>query len=336
MRPRLVFVHGIGGPRQPDRELKEWLDSLALGMTDAGHSHAARELIAGHLCEPVFAYYGDLFQPPQTQGGGTGQLPEGDAAEIMAALLVEWVDSLAAGHEQADVPPSPPDSDWEAQRRILQHAQAEASAAQQTQGSLSVVRRALNVATTLLALKPWGGTAQWITPKLMVRDLAQVSRYLARAERDDSGTTLDQRIRQRVTATLGDGGPAVVVAHSLGTIVALEVLHELPAAQVPLFITLGSPLAMRTVVWPRIEPRPPRTPEGLARWLNFWDRDDIIAVRPLLERDIGANTAAVLPKSSRVDSDGVWVHSASKYLAQAKVAGRVAECFVEAADRGPG
>lgn len=161
---------------------------------------------------------------------------------------------------------------------------------------MSVLRRALNVATTLMALKPWRGVAHWATPKLMVRDLAQVSRYLARGESDASGVTLDARIRRRLHEALGDE-PAVVVAHSLGTVVALEALHGHPE-RVPLLVTLGSPLSMRTVVRPRLLPQPPSTPGTVERWLNFWDKDDIIAVRPHLERDIVPNASGVGPAAA--------------------------------------
>lgn len=92
-------------------------------------------------------------------------------------------------------------------------------------------------------------------------------------------------------------------------------------------MTLGSPLAMRAVVWPKIRPRPPATPNTVLRWLNYWDRDDIIAVRPILESDVAANEAGVLPESKRVDSDGVWVHAATTYLAKADVAGPVMEAI---------
>ncbi|MFE1957848.1 hypothetical protein [Streptomyces sp. NPDC059479] len=323
MRPRLVFVHGIGGPREPEHERARWSEALAAGMRAAGHSSLAERLSAGGADAPVssFAYYADLFSRPQAQGGSE-VLPEEDEGEILGELLVEVVAALATEHAESD---GPRDGAWETRGRILAHARGEAAPAGQAQGTLSAVRRALNVTTTLLALKPWSGVARWATPKLMVRDLAQVSRYLARGERDGDGPSLDQRIRQRVHEALGDG-PAVVVAHSLGTVVALEALHRHPAAT-PLLVTLGSPLAMRTVVWPRLVPQPPSTPEHVARWLNFWDRDDIIAVRPHLERDVRANTAGVLADSARIDSDGVWVHSAAKYLAQAAVAGPVAEAL---------
>ncbi|MFJ9683475.1 hypothetical protein ACIRP2_36330 [Streptomyces sp. NPDC101194] len=273
---------------------------------------------AGHS----FAYYADLFSHPEAQGGGEVGAGESD---VLADLLVELVASLRSEHSKGVMPRN---RAWHERERVLAYASAEAETADQAQGSLSVLRRALNVATTLMALRPWGAVAQWATPKLMVRDLAQVTRYLAREEKDSSGLTLDSRIRQRLHEALGDS-PAVVVAHSLGTVVALETLHD-RRAPAPLLVTLGSPLAMRTVVLPRLRPQPASTPESVKRWLNFWDKDDIIAVRPQLERDVRPNESGVLPCSSRIDSDGIWVHSAEKYLAQPAVAGPVAEALTAA------
>lgn len=320
MRPRLVFVHGIGGPRDPVRELTGWTRALASGMHAAGHSQLATALAAGSAADCVFAYYGDLFQQAQAQGAADS-LPEEAEAEVFADFLVAWVD---ASLDMDDVDGQ--------DRRMLEQARAEAVAHDQAQGSLDVVRRALNVVTTVLELKPWNAAAQWITPKVMVRHLAQVARYLARSEVDADGVALDRRIRARVAAAIGDE-PAVLVAHSLGTIVALETLHEpkrLAQPVIPLFVTLGSPIGLRTVVWPRLLPQPPSAPEGTTGWLNFWDRDDIIAVRPHLERHVRANRAGVVPHSRRVDSDGIWVHSADKYLAQPAVAGPIAEALISA------
>lgn len=329
MAPRLVFVHGIGPPRDAESERSAWAAALANGMRAAGHSALAARLTAadGGLCS--FAYYADLYAPPEAQGAADSRVEE-EASEVLADLLVELTDALASVHAVSE---GPHDRDWLHRERVLAHARAEAGTSGQAQGSLAVLRRALNVATTLMALKPWSGVTRRLTPRLMVSGLAQVSRYLARGERDASGLTLDSRVRDRLHEALG-GAPAVVVAHSLGTVVAWEALHEHRAAT-PLLVTLGSPLSMRTVVRPRLLPQPPRTPERVERWLNFWDRDDIIAVRPVLERDVLPNSSGVVPHSSRIDSDGVWVHSAEKYLAQPAVAGPVAEALM-ADERRPG
>jgi hypothetical protein len=79
----------------------------------------------------------------------------------------------------------------------------------------------------------------------------------------------------------------------------------------------------------RIKPKPPMTPSSVERWLNFWDRDDVIVARPRMERYIRPNAAGRQPVSNRVDSDGLWVHTAAKYLAQAAVAGPIAEALLE-------
>ena len=190
---------------------------------------------------------------------------------------------------------------------------------------MAPLKWAADAATTLLDSGPWRGGGQWVSGKLMVGTLAQVARYLARGEADAAGRTLDERIRAVVASAFGPG-PAVVVAHSLGTVVSYETLHE-HQGDVPLWVTLGSPLALRSVVWPKLRPAPPTTPPQVRRWLNYWDRDDIVAARPILERQFLGNAAGVGPDSDRVDSDGVWVHGAVKYLAKANVAGPVMEAL---------
>ncbi|MBT2450812.1 hypothetical protein J7F03_27815 [Streptomyces sp. ISL-43] len=323
MAARVVFVHGIGGPRDPAGELGQWSAGLADGMRAAGHGDRAERLLADVSGGTSFVYYGDLFADPRAQGEGAWS-PSGPEAEILAGLLGDVVASLVAENGQETDPER-----RRAELRILEHAQAQTARQGGQQGSGEILRKALDVATTLLELRPWRSVGTWVAPKLMVRDLAQVARYLARGERESAGGSLDERIRARVCDALGDG-PSVVVAHSLGTVVAMEALHEF-TGEVPLFVTLGSPISMRAAVWPHLRPRPPATPAGVRSWLNFWDRDDLIAVRPRLEADVAPNAAGVVPVSRRVDSDGVWVHPAQKYLAQPAVAGPIAAALRDSA-----
>ncbi|KFG02506.1 hypothetical protein IQ62_01655 [Streptomyces scabiei] len=327
MTPRLLFIHGIGGPRDRILEREIWAHALADGMREAGHFSTGDRLQSSKACDVDFAYYGDLFSPRQAQGvAGAEELDE-RAAVLLAAMMYDIVEEKWAETEAAD-------PNAETQGRLLAYAREQARPTGQAQGVMDLVRRSLNVATTLLELGPLRRAGQWTAPKLLVRDLAQVARYLARSEPDAEGRTLDRRIRDRILSHLegnDDDRPTVIVAHSLGTVVALETLHE-HSVSVPLLVTLGSPLSMRTVVWPNLRPRPPRTPASVSAWLNFWDRDDVIAVRPELESDILPNAASVQPRSRRIDSDGLWVHTATKYLRQPAVAGPVAAALAGVSD----
>ncbi|MFJ5535436.1 alpha/beta hydrolase [Streptomyces sp. NPDC093261] len=309
----MVFIHGIGGLRDAEAELGSWLKALAVGARKAGHSFEGSALEQDSFTDAAFAYYGDLFVRPQAQGGTA---PPSDAAgedEALRHLLEEMINTqLSACRDDEE-------------RRVLQHAHAELTATRQAQGSGQLVRRLVNVCTTLLALPGIRLGGQWASGRIMAGHLAQVTRYLARAELD-GGRTLDERIRDRVLSFLDEDRPTVVIAHSLGSVVALEALHHY-RGPIPLFVTVGSPIGTRTVVHPRLRPQPPATPECVRRWLNYWDRDDIIASRPWLERDVLPNTVGCLPVSDRVDSDGIWVHTATKYLAQASVAGPVVEAI---------
>lgn len=83
-----------------------------------------------------------------------------------------------------------------------------------------------------------------------------------------------------VATALRQMEPNVVVAHSLGSVVAYETLWNYPHPPVDLLITLGSPLAMPNVVYDRLQRHdgPHRRPHGVARWINIADPGDFIAI----------------------------------------------------------
>lgn len=74
--------------------------------------------------------------------------------------------------------------------------------------------------------------------------------------------------------------PCVIVSHSLGTVVAYNVLRTLPAGRAyPLFVTLGSPLGVTTI---RLGVESPlAVPAGVAKWFNAMDERDVVALYPL-------------------------------------------------------
>ncbi|MFF8597927.1 alpha/beta hydrolase [Streptomyces sp. NPDC015232] len=328
MKPRLVFVHGIGAPRDAAADLDEWLRAVAAGARAAGHSAQVSALTAGWAADARFAYYGDLFRTAGAQGtgahaaGGPGDSPD-DA--LLAELLREAVEERLAG----PAPLTP------AEDAALRAARTRLAPPAGAQGAGAAARRVVNAVTSLLAVPGLRLVGGRLSARATLGMLGQVARYLNRAESDGT-TTLDQRIRARVADCLDPHGPNVVVAHSLGTVVALETLHEQAAGEhpvdVPLFVTLGSPLGIRTAVGPRVRPHL-GTPDNVGRWLNFWDRDDLVAARPRLEDFVKPNASAVAPVSHRVDSDGLWVHPAATYLAQPAVAGPLVEALTTLAER---
>ncbi|MGW2024792.1 alpha/beta hydrolase [Streptomyces decoyicus] len=317
MKPRLVFVHGIGGPRDVAAELDAWLRALADGARAAGHAKRVLDLVQGWAADARFAYYGDLFGGPQAQGAPASQQVE--AADTL--LVGDWL--LEALGERLEEPHS------DDEVRILRHACAQLAPQGQSQGLGSGARHVLSAANTLLSLPGVRALGDWAGARLMVGQLRQVARYLRRAELDDEGLTLDARIRRRVEQALAPDGPTIVVCHSLGTVVSVETLHSFPG-RIPLLVTLGSPMGMRSAVQPKMRPQPLKVPGSVDRWLNFWDKDDVIVGRPRLEKFVLPSERSVLPVSARVDSDGAWVHPAAKYLAQPAVAGPVVEA-IEAA-----
>ena len=90
---------------------------------------------------------------------------------------------------------------------------------------------------------------------------------------------------------------AVVIAHSLGSVVTYETLWAHPQQRVDLLITLGSPLAMPDVIFDKLHPVPEhrkgQRPPGVRRWINIAEPGDVIAIpRPLASNSIACSISA--------------------------------------------
>ncbi|GGW50486.1 MULTISPECIES: serine peptidase [Streptomyces] len=115
------------------------------------------------------------------------------------------------------------------------------------------------------------GVMEWF----MVRLAREVCLYLQPAAAREA---VQERVREAIVAHQ----PDVVIAHSLGSVIAYEVLHDCLDVQVPLLITLGSPLAMPKAVFHRLTPSPDNgrgeKPRAVHRWANLADPGDLIAL----------------------------------------------------------
>ncbi|EXU68680.1 hypothetical protein Z951_07350 [Streptomyces sp. PRh5] len=313
MKPQLVFVHGIGGPRDPNAELTAWKRALAEGFRAAGGSSDISALTMDWAADSQFAYYGDLFTDGQAQSGDGEELDE-EEETLALGILADFLDQEAARPENKD-------------NLSLARVRAQIRPDGETQGVGAAAGHLWAVCTAVARVPGITQIARWTSAREVLGAISQPARYLRRKDEDEDGHTLDRRIRDRVLACLDPNRPAVVIGHSLGSVVALEALGE-HNGPVPLFITIGSPIATPAFVWPRLRPQPPTTPECVYRWLDFWDGDDVVVPRARLADAMLPNARGVRPTPGRFDSRLLWAHSATTYLARHEIAGPVREAVV--------
>jgi hypothetical protein len=262
---QIVLIHGIGQQASTAQQQEEvWLPSLVTGVRDSGHPDAAA--VAGRVAAATaqgspplarMAFYGDLFLPAGVQGGGIPASPAAqDLTEALAAVLVAHA---ADSHDH--------DLEIEAVNALRQ-ADRDRDGIQ----GLGAHARSL---IAVLDDNPWLTARIFGALQRASTDLLQVTRYLTE---DDLRAAVLARV-----AALVDDDTRVVIGHSLGSVVAWEACHVL-RRHLPVLVTLGSPLGLDSVVYPRLRPEPPDWPPLVRRWVNVAHPDDIVAVEPDLGR----------------------------------------------------
>jgi hypothetical protein len=219
-------------------------------------------------------FYGDVFRPAGRMLGAPATPGGPDVSDPdEVALLKAWWDE-AARTDPGVPPPGEP-----------------------TLG----VRTGVQAALAALACSRYlAGPGE----RLLVHWLQQVRRYFADEE---CRATIQKRFAGRV-------GPEteVVVAHSLGSVVAYEALCAHPEWNVGMFVTLGSPLGIRNVVLDRLRPAPVRLrghwPESVRGWTNIADANDFVALVKRLSGPFGDGVVDVAV------ANGVRAHEVRRYL----------------------
>src|SRR3546814_15192921 len=89
----------------------------------------------------------------------------------------------------------------------------------------------------------------------------------------------DTRVLHSLIPALAAGDRPVGFGHSLGSVIAWKLLAQWEAAgragQVRQFVTMGSPLALRTIR--KRVPQPFRRPAFVAEWPNYYAATDMVA-----------------------------------------------------------
>lgn len=290
MASRLVFIHGRSQEGKDAPTLKDfWTQSWREGLRKSG-----RELRLDQY-EIKFVYYGQsLFD--RVSGKAADQIAEiiirgarADAAErdFMLAVLREVAARHGVGEAQIDS--IEPESirqrgiqNWEWVQRIL----------------IALDR---NV--------PYASTAS------IAAATADVYQYLFNAAVTDA---IDEGVREAMVPEV----PTVVVAHSLGTVVAYKMLKEAAVTHrwnVPLFVTLGSPLAI-TAIRKRLQPL--KYPQSVEHWFNAMDPRDVVSLYPLTREHFAVDRD--IENKTDVDNHTANRHSIEGYLGDRDVAACIA------------
>lgn len=280
---RLVFVHGRGqGGRTADELLQTWTTALNEGLTAIGRPGL------GPQTEVRLPFYGRHLdelsrrRPEPGTVGLRGSAP-GTVDELEGRLVLEIADR--AGISEKEIA-------------------AEA-------GQDVVSRDPQNWAWVQAAARVLSRQLPWLGRRLLPVLTEDVNAYLTRVH-------VTRVVDDLVAEAVGDG-PAVVVAHSLGTVVAYRVLSRvIPSVPVPLLVTLGSPLGI-DVVKTHL-PTPLGRPPGVEHWLNAADQRDYVALYSRLDRD---TFPAEIENLSDVHNPRDDPHGITGYLRDEVVAGRI-------------
>jgi hypothetical protein len=297
----VVLIHGID-QQQKSADLleKDWLPALAGGVRTAGFPDIAdciwRAQRGLGVIEARMAFYGHLFLVPGQQGDAPVALTTNQQA-FARNLALEWIGRAAT---RASNP------------REKSTAQRELGA---VRGELGVEQGMgelyRNIINRLTQIRWFAFMGMGFAEQFVKRALAQVTLYLT-----------DDRIRTDTLAIvhqLIDSNTKVVIGHSLGSIVAYEAVQQLEHP-LPLLVTVGSPLGLDTIVYPRLQPQPPCFPPYVKRWVNVADRDDFIAAEPNLTNlfKAGIPADAVFEGEYTVDN-GSDPHNSDFYLSKIEV-----------------
>ncbi|WP_342672054.1 hypothetical protein [Sanguibacter gelidistatuariae] len=88
------------------------------------------------------------------------------------------------------------------------------------------------------------------------------------------------QVLHRVLSRLPESGRLIIVGHSLGSVIAADLLRYLPVwIEVAGMVTIGSPLAHGTFDVDKVRESLEEPPTNLAWWVNFWNPNDLVAAQ---------------------------------------------------------
>ncbi len=286
MSRHLVFIHGRAQQHKDPAALKRsWIEAWSKGLAKDGLSLPIDET-AIH-----FPYYGDALagmvdggDPPDVILKGSAAAPE--ERKFAAAVLEEarvrrgLTDDQILALTEAEVVERGPQN-WEWVRAIAK------------------------------ALDEHLPGASGATMRAVTFDVYQYLRNPGVRDKIEAG----------VRGAIPDAEEVVVVGHSLGTVVGYNLMRRegaLNGWRVPLYVTLGSPLAVTAI---RKALQPLTSPTCVGAWFNAMDPNDIVALFPLQAPRFALPSP--IENKTDVDNHTPNQHGIAGYLDDAVVARRI-------------
>jgi hypothetical protein len=283
---KLILVHGMNNQGNSEEEIKSaWLDAIGRG-SGKGRDWARR--LREHTAAP---FYGDKLFTATT---GKQAVPLGALTEV--AAFDEVLDAALARIEGGGQP-----SEIAAELDSLNRVE-----------SLGAGFHKIWIKTTVRMiekLSPAHG-------KVALRFLKQAHAYI---EKPAVAATVDPIVR----AAMRESSNAVIVAHSLGTIVTYKLLQAFSDEGIPrdspLYVTLGSPLGISVVK--EVFRAPRGKTKNVRRWVNGADKSDFVALHPeLTDETFGPGVDKNYPDIRNRYEDP---HSIEDYLSNQLIANEI-------------
>ncbi|MEK5742847.1 alpha/beta hydrolase [Acinetobacter variabilis] len=257
---KVIFIHGMNQQHHSAASIRQrWLHILQKGMRK--HQQDARfSYLKRHIRIP---FYGDLLSRYNVR----------NILEAGTLMPQEWPSFPFRKPAQPQLPAPVPRPGWR-RPTITDFAQPSSS-------DTMDFRQKFNYFTALgrnVALRDFALLLNYFPTlhrNLLQRFLIETYLYLDNPD-------FMREVHERIARQLSRRKPCIVIAHSLGSVIAYNHLIQHPELNVQRFITLGSPLAFQVIQSSLAQPvvRPAAIKGD---WINFYSTDDYLTAIPLTQ-----------------------------------------------------
>jgi hypothetical protein len=277
----LILIHGRDQQGKNPSELKkEWLDTLKEGLSK-------NNLELPHDINIVFPFYGDLLdalsKDIRNPNSIAGVIAKGSIEEKQLSFYFEMLSEMAVNAEIDD-------------KEISDLVVGTREKGPLNWEWIQAIMRALDKHS------PFGNLA-------LEKGTFDVFVYL-------TIEAIKSQVNKFIMNSIPEG-PTVVVGHSLGSVVGYNVLQQLTGHSIKKYITIGSPLGLRSIKGHLSTPlKMPVSVTG--GWYNAYDERDFVALNALDK--LNFNITPSIVNSSHVRNKTDNRHGIIGYLNDALVA----------------